>query len=76
MANQVAHEAFNHLLGDLQATHGENLASVLLYGSAAAGDKVAQSADYNLLIALRRITPEDLRLAQAPMREWQRPISF
>src|SRR5205085_1262039 len=72
MANQVAHEAFNHLLGDLQATHGENLASVLLYGSAAAGDEVAQSADYNLLIALRRITPEDLRLAQAPMREWQR----
>src|SRR5436853_3893338 len=72
MANKVAHEAFNHLLGDLQATHGENLASVLLYGSAAAGDEVAQSADYNLLIALRRITPEDLRLAQAPMREWQR----
>lgn len=72
MANQVAHEAFNHLLGDLRATHGENLAAVLLYGSAAAGDHVAQSSDYNLLIALQRITPEDLRLAQAPMREWQR----
>ena len=72
MANQVAHEAFNHLLGDLRATHGENLAAVLLYGSAAAGDHVAQSSDYNLLIALHRITPEDLRLAQAPMREWQR----
>jgi hypothetical protein len=72
MANQVAHEAFNHLLGDLRATHGDNLAAVLLYGSAAAGDHVAQSSDYNLLIALQRITPEDLRLAQAPMREWQR----
>jgi hypothetical protein len=72
MANQVAHEAFNHLIGDLRATHGDNLAAVLLYGSAAAGDHVAQSSDYNLLIALQRITPEDLRLAQAPMREWQR----
>ncbi len=72
MANQVAHEAFNHLIGDLQATHGENLAAVLLYGSAAAGDTGASASDYNLLIALRRITPEDLRLAQAPMREWQR----
>src|SRR2546423_63866 len=72
MANQVAHEAFNHLIGDLRATHGENLASVVLYGSAAAGDQTAQSSDYNLLIALHRITPEDLRLAQAPTREWQR----
>src|SRR5256886_12326740 len=72
MANQVAHEALNHLIGDLQATHGENLASVVLYGSAAAGDRTAQAADYNLLIALHQITPEDLRLAQAPMREWQR----
>src|SRR5205814_3212223 len=72
MANQVAHEAFNHLIGDLQATHGENLAAVVLYGSAAAGDMMAQASDYNLLIALHHITPEDLRLAQAPMREWQR----
>jgi hypothetical protein len=72
MANRVAHEAFNHLIGDLQASHGENLAAVLLYGSAAAGDLEVQSSDYNLLIALHRITPEDLRLAQAPMREWQR----
>jgi hypothetical protein len=72
MANQVAHEAFNHLIGDLQATHGENLASVVLYGSAAAGDTTAQADDYNLLIALHHITPEDLRLAQAPTREWQR----
>ncbi|HZI19145.1 MAG TPA: hypothetical protein VEY09_11165 [Pyrinomonadaceae bacterium] len=72
MANSVAHEAFNNLVGDLKATHGDNLASVMLYGSAAAGDFVAQKSDYNILIALNRITPSDLRLAQAPAREWQR----
>ena len=72
MANRVAQEAFNHLIGDLRATHGDNLASVVLYGSAASGDFVQIESDYNLLIALERITPEDLRLAQAPMREWQR----
>jgi hypothetical protein len=72
MANKVAHEAFNHLVGDLKATHGDNLASVVLYGSAASGDFVQLESDYNVLIALHRITPEDLRLAQAPMREWQR----
>jgi predicted nucleotidyltransferase len=72
MANRVAQEAFNHLVGDLKATHGDNLAAVVLYGSAATGDFVRSESDYNILIALNRITPEDLRLAQAPAREWQR----
>jgi hypothetical protein len=44
----------------------------VLYGSAAAGDYVQTRSDYNLLIALNRITPADLRQAQAPMRNWQR----
>lgn len=72
MTNRVAQEAFNHLIGDLKATHGDNLASVVLYGSAASGDFVQTDSDYNLLIALHRITPEDLRVAQPPMREWRR----
>ena len=72
MANKVAQEAFNSLIGDLRATHGDNLAAVVLYGSAAAGDFVRLQSDYNILIALHRITPEDLRLSQAPAREWHR----
>jgi hypothetical protein len=72
MANRIAQEAFNHLIGDLRATHGENLASVVLYGSAATGEYAELRSDYNILIALHRITPEDLRLAQAPVREWRR----
>src|SRR5213078_2979709 len=72
MSKLIVQEALSHLVGDLRATHGENLASVVLYGSAAAGDHIELRSDYNLLIALKRITPEDLRLAQAPMREWQR----
>ena len=72
MANRIAQEAFNHLIGDLRATHGENLASVVLYGSAATGEYAELRSDYNVLIALHRITPEDLRLAQAPVREWRR----
>src|SRR5687767_626417 len=65
-------EALRELVDDLRATHKDNLASVVLYGSAAAGDNVELRSDYNLLIALNRITPQDLRLAQALMREWQR----
>jgi len=72
MAKTVVHDALKGLLKDLQTTHGANLVSVVLYGSAAAGDAVELRSDYNLLITLNQITPEDLRLAQAPMREWQR----
>ncbi len=72
MSKTIVQEALNHLVGDLRATHGDNLSSVVLYGSAAAGDHIELRSDYNLLISLHRITPEDLRLAQAPMREWQR----
>src|SRR5688500_1751427 len=72
MATTVVHDALKGLIKDLVATHGGNLSSVVLYGSAAAGDHNELRSDYNLLITLKRITPEDLRLAQAPMREWRR----
>ncbi len=61
---------FAAFIDDLKATHGGNLASVILYGSAAAGDFVAHQSDYNILIALEKIGPEDLRKAHACVREW------
>ena len=72
MVKTVVQEALKGLIEDLRAAHGANLASIVLYGSAAAGDHIELRSDYNVLIALNRITPEDLRQAQAPMREWQR----
>ncbi len=63
---------FEAFIDDLKGTHGKNLASVILYGSAAAGDFIPQQSNYNLLIALHRITPEDLRNAHASIREWHR----
>ncbi|HEU4793993.1 MAG TPA: hypothetical protein VFT02_00085 [Pyrinomonadaceae bacterium] len=72
MVKTAVQQALNGLIDDLRATHGDNLASVVLYGAAAADDRSELPSDYNLLIALNQITPEDLRQAQAPMREWQR----
>ena len=67
MENQFA--AF---IDDLKGTHGSNLASVILYGSAAAGDFVPKRSDYNILIALKKITPKELRQAHASIREWHK----
>ena len=62
-------EAF---IDDLRSTHGRNLVSVVLYGSAAAGDFIPKHSDYNIMIALERITPKDLREAHACVREWHK----
>lgn len=63
---------FEAFIDDLRQTHGKNLVSVILYGSAAAGDFVPKKSDYNILIALEKIGPEDLRKAHACIREWAR----
>ncbi len=63
---------FEAFIDDLRSTHGKNLSSVILYGSAAAGDFVPTQSDYNILIALNKIGPADLRNAHACVREWAR----
>jgi predicted nucleotidyltransferase len=57
---------------DLRATHRDNLAAVILYGSAVTGDHVRSRSDYNILVALENIGPIDLRKAHAAVREWVR----
>jgi hypothetical protein len=71
-AMKITQESVKHFVEDLRATHKENLASVVLYGSAAVGDEMAERFGLNVLVALHSITPDDLRLAQAPTREWRR----
>ena len=63
-------QQFKAFIDDLRSTHGENLVSVILYGSAAAGDFVPKQSDFNILIALKEIRPKDLRKAHACVREW------
>jgi hypothetical protein len=69
MANRID-SALNHLVDDLRAAHGDNLASIVLYGSVAAGDQIELRSDHNLLIALNRIAADDLRLSQTAIRDW------
>src|SRR2546427_11457986 len=70
MANKTDSKALDTLVDNLRDAHGDNLASIVLYGSVAAGDHIEQPSDHNLLIALNRITSEDLRLSQNAIRDW------
>jgi hypothetical protein len=70
MANKTDSKALDRLVEDLRTAHGDNLASIVLYGSVASGDQTAARSDHNLLIALRRISADDLRLSEAALRQW------
>lgn len=60
------------LIDDLRAAHGDNLAAIVLYGSAATRDHTTPRSDHNLLIALERITPADLQAAHSALSEWHK----
>lgn len=51
---------------------GEALQSVVLYGSAAAGDYTARGSDFNLLIVMEELPPAVLRRLAGPVRTWER----
>lgn len=71
MIDRTVKTSLDSFVADLRATHGGNLDGVMCYGAGATGAAESR-ADYHVLVALKRITPEDLRQVQAPTREWQR----
>ena len=55
---------------ELKKCCGENLVSVVLYGSAAAGDHAGKRSDYNLLVVCRSLAVEDLDALSKVSARW------
>ena len=62
-------EKFTH---EIQMLYGDDLVSLILYGSAAGTDFVPDRSDLNFLVVLRSVTPEALRKALPLVRAWHR----
>ncbi len=60
------------LVEKLVATPGLSLVSVILYGSAAAGDHAGKRSDYNVMVVLDRIGAAELEALVPAMRAWTR----
>lgn len=58
------------LVTSLRAALGDELHSVVLYGSAAAGDFVPGASDYDVLIIANRLDFETLRQLSHPILQW------
>lgn len=60
----------DQLCGKLRAAFSDRLVSVVLYGSAAAGDHTRYS-DLNILCVLTRFTPVEMKESEAIFRWWR-----
>ncbi|MGH9435717.1 MAG: nucleotidyltransferase domain-containing protein [Terriglobia bacterium] len=63
-------KATNELVKKLQRSAGENLRSVVLYGSAASGEFRPKHSDLNVLCLLRRVDPAALAKLRDAARWW------
>ena len=58
------------LVAQLQKVYGAQLRSVVLYGSAAAGEHIPKRSDYNVLVIVDELTIEHMRTGSAVARAW------
>jgi predicted nucleotidyltransferase len=64
-------DPIDELVEKLRRALGNELVSVVLYGSAASGEHETRFSDVNVLCVLRRITPAELGSAERVFRWWQ-----
>jgi hypothetical protein len=60
----------DEMVNQLKLAYGASLRSVVLYGSAVAGEHIAKKSDYNVLVVVDAITVESLRKAAAIAKAW------
>jgi hypothetical protein len=63
------------LVERLQKAYSDRLVSIVLYGSAAAGDHQAKFSDYNILCVLSEISPRELAAGEDIFRWWREQCS-
>jgi len=66
----MATMTLDDLVTQLRAAYGARLDSVVLYGSAAAGEHIPKRSDYNVLLLLKEIDASTLASASAVARAW------
>jgi len=64
-------KVLNQLVEKLRSAFGDRLVSVVLYGSAAAGDHHEKFSDLNILCVLAGITPRELGESEEIFRWWR-----
>ena len=68
----ASNPAMSQLIEELESALGEDLMSVVLYGSAARGDYEEATSDLNVIVVCRDLGPPTLDRLAAPFHQWSR----
>ncbi len=71
MTQEMLDRRLNELAGRMEKAYGSRLKSILLYGSAAAGDWHEGYSDINVLTVLERVGVEELEKAEKIFQWWR-----
>ena len=66
------HDKLQEIVNRLVEAQGDNLVSVIVYGSAVAGSGHPRPSDFQLLVVTESLSPTDIRLARMAMNWWER----
>jgi hypothetical protein len=66
----MAQMTLDELVSQLRAAYGTALRSIVLYGSAAAGEHIPKRSDYNVLVVVDALDSPRLTAASAASRAW------
>ena len=66
----MASMTLEQLVAQLSNVYGRDLRTVVLYGSAAAGEHIPKRSDYNVLVIVDSLTMDHLRAEAAVARAW------
>jgi hypothetical protein len=66
----MAKMTLDELTSQLRAAYGAELRSIVLYGSAAAGEHIPRHSDQNVLVIVNALPPTVLQAASAASRAW------
>ena len=67
----MANMTLDDLVAQLLKVYGDELTTVVLYGSAAAGEHLAKRSDYNVLVIVRGLSLDRLQTEAAVARAWR-----
>ena len=66
----MATMTLDELVTQLRSAYGTHLSAVVLYGSAAAGERIAARSNYNVLVLVETLSTDRLQAAAPTTQAW------
>lgn len=70
--DQKTERTIQGFVSQIEEIYKDNLVSIILYGSAAGVDYIPEVSDLNFIVALKQVTPEQLKKSSKYIKRWRK----